>query len=58
MSKVILLSVLAALLLLPAWAAKARHPRRGLWRAVWLMVAFNLVYAFTALVLVPRLGIG
>lgn len=58
MSKAILLSVLVALVLLPAWAARDPHPTRGLKRAVLLMVAFNLVYAFAVLVLVPRLGIG
>lgn len=58
MSKLILLSVLVAMVALPAWAARERHPRRALKRAVLLMVAFNLAYAFAVLVLVPRLGIG
>ncbi|XXF78067.1 hypothetical protein P2318_34235 [Myxococcaceae bacterium GXIMD 01537] len=58
MSKLILLSVLAALVTLPTLAARDSHPQRGLKRAVLLMVVFNFVYAFAVLVLVPRLGIG
>jgi uncharacterized membrane protein YidH (DUF202 family) len=58
MSKLILLSVLVAMVALPAWAAREKNPRRALKRAVLLMVAFNLAYAFAVLVLVPRLGIG
>lgn len=58
MSKLFLLSVLMAMVALPAWAAREENPRRALKRAVLLMVAFNLAYAFAVLVLVPRLGIG
>jgi hypothetical protein len=57
MSKLILLSVLVALIALPSLASRDRHPTRGLKRAVLLMVAFNLAYAFAVLVLVPRLGL-
>lgn len=56
MSKLILLSVLVALIALPSLASRDSHPTRGLKRAVLLMVAFNLAYAFAVLVLVPRLG--
>lgn len=58
MSKLILLSVLMAMVALPAWAARERNPRRAFKKVVLLMVAFNLAYAFAVLVLVPRLGIG
>lgn len=57
MSTLILLSVIAAVVALPALASRDGHPTRGVKRAVLLMVAFNLAYAFAVLVLVPRLGL-
>jgi hypothetical protein len=55
MKKFLLLSVLYAIILLPALAARERHPVRGVKKAIFMMVLFNVCYAFVALVIWPQL---
>jgi hypothetical protein len=54
MQKLILLSVCLALVCIPLMAASDRHPVRGLKRALWGVLAFNLIYVFLVRVVVPR----
>jgi hypothetical protein len=55
MAKLILFSVLVALVALPIHAARERDVRRGLKKALLMLVAFNLAYAFAVLMIIPRL---
>jgi hypothetical protein len=55
MKKFLLLSVLYAIILLPSLAARERHPGRGVKKAIFMMVVFNLCYAFVVLVIWPQL---
>jgi hypothetical protein len=56
MVKVVLMSVLFATVAIPALAARDPVPRRGLKRAVVLLVAFDVLYvAVLLLVYVPFL---
>ncbi len=54
MGKLILLSVVLALVIVPIVAASDRDAGRGLKRAVFAVVAFNLFYAFALRYLFPR----
>lgn len=54
MQKLILLSVCLALVSIPLWAASDRYPTRGLKRALWGILLFNLFYVFLVRVVVPR----
>lgn len=56
MSKLVLMSVVLALLALPILAANDPVPGRGLKRAIASVVVFNLFYMFVVRVIVPRLG--
>jgi hypothetical protein len=56
MAKLILFSVLIALVALPIRAARERDVRRGLKKALVMLVAFNLAYAFAVLLILPRLS--
>lgn len=49
MKKLLLLSVLYAILLLPLLAARDPHPMRGVKKAMLMMVLYNLWYAFAVL---------
>lgn len=55
MSKLLLLSVLIALISLPIWAARDRNIARGLKRAMFLVVTFNLIYVILLRFIYPRL---
>ncbi len=55
MAKLVLLSVCIALVAIPLMVARDPHPARGLKRALFGVVAFNLVYVFVLRVVVPRL---
>jgi hypothetical protein len=56
MKKLILLSMLFAIITLPTLAARSRNPVQGVKRAVALMVLFNFLYTFAVLVIWYRLG--
>lgn len=56
MSKLVLLSIVVALVVIPVWAARQAHPLRGLRTALLGLFAFHLLYAFLLRVVVPRLG--
>jgi hypothetical protein len=54
--KLILLSICIAMIVIPLWAGRDPQPARGLKRAVFGVVAFNLFYVVLLRVIVPRLG--
>ena len=54
MAKLVLLSVLVALMVIPIRAAKTAHPGLALKRAILFTLAFNLLYLFGVLVVYPR----
>jgi len=53
--KLLLVSLLIATIAVPMRAARMRGPRRGLRRAVFWTLAFNLLYLFAIRVIYPRL---
>ncbi|HEY3449718.1 MAG TPA: hypothetical protein VGK67_25415 [Myxococcales bacterium] len=55
MGKLILASVLFALVAIPAHAARDPNPRRGLKRALWQTLLFDAAYAFAVLFVYPRI---
>lgn len=55
MEKLLLLSVLIALVALPVNAARARHPSRALKRALVGLALFNLFYVVGLRFIYPRL---
>ncbi len=56
MTKLILLTVCLALVIIPLRASRDPRPVRGLKRAIWGVVAFNVFYVVLLRVIVPRLG--
>jgi hypothetical protein len=56
--KLLLLTILLATFLVPAWAARIPQPRRAFLAMLGWMVAAELGYAFFLLVLYPRLAWG
>ncbi len=56
MGKLLLMSVVLALMALPILASRDSVPERGLKRAIASIVAFNLFFVFLVRVVVPRLG--
>jgi hypothetical protein len=50
------MSIVVGLVLVPVWAARQRHPLRGLRVALLGLVALHAFYAFLVRVVVPRLG--
>jgi hypothetical protein len=55
-AKFFILSVCLALVGIPLWASRDEHPVRGLKRALFGVVMFNLFYVFLLRVVVPRVG--
>jgi hypothetical protein len=58
MAKLLLMSVIFATLGIPIITARSPSPRHGLKRAILLMLAFNLFYAFALIKIWPRLVAG
>jgi hypothetical protein len=56
MAKLLLLSVLAATVVIPLVAARDRHPSRALKRTLFFTLLFNALYAAGALLIYPRLA--
>jgi hypothetical protein len=56
MEKVLLMSVVIMMVLLPVRAGKDRNARRGLKRALAGLAGFNVVYALLLRFVLPRLG--
>jgi hypothetical protein len=54
-AKILLVSILIAVIAIPIRAARTRSPRLGLRRAVLWMLAFNLFYLFAVRIIYPRL---
>lgn len=55
MQKFVLLTIMLATVIIPMWAAGDRSARRGLRRTLLLMVAFNAIYLFSIIYVLPRL---
>jgi hypothetical protein len=53
--KLLLFSILLATFFLPAYAAKARDPRRGLWSLLGTLFLVELGYALFLYLVYPRL---
>lgn len=56
MGKAVLFSLLLVTIALPALIARGRSPVRAFRRLVLAVAAFNTVYLFAVLYLLPRLG--
>jgi hypothetical protein len=56
MERLILISIVLALIAIPVLAARDENPRRGLKRALAGIMGFTFVYAFLLRVVLPRLG--
>jgi hypothetical protein len=56
MEKLLLLSVCLALVGIPLFASRDPYPARGLKRALFGVMVFNLFYVFLVRVVVPRVG--
>ncbi len=56
MSKLALLSIALATVVLPLVAARDPNPRRALKKALVWVLSFNLFFVFFLRVVVPRLG--
>ena len=54
-AKLLLVSILVAVIVIPIRAARARSARFGLRKMVFWMLAFNLFYLFAVRVIYPRL---
>ncbi|HEY2944452.1 MAG TPA: hypothetical protein VGN09_18615 [Vicinamibacteria bacterium] len=54
-AKLLLVSILVAVIVIPIRAARARGARFGLRKAVLWMLAFNVFYLFAVRVIYPRL---
>jgi hypothetical protein len=53
--KTILISIIAATILIPMWAARERGARRGLRKAIAGVVVFNVLYLLAVMFIYPRL---
>lgn len=56
MTKALLLILALALVIFPIVASRDRQPRRGLKKALFWVLSFNLFFVFFLRVIVPRLG--
>ena len=56
MTKLALLSIALATVVLPLMAARDAHPWRGLKKALVWVVVFNIFFLFFLRFVVPRLG--
>jgi hypothetical protein len=54
-SKLLLLSVVIAMIALPLWQARDKHASHGLKVLIFLMIAFNLLYFLAVRFVYPRL---
>jgi hypothetical protein len=55
MQKLILVSILFASVCVPIWAAHERNARRGLKKALFAMLVFDVAYLLAVLFIYPRL---
>jgi hypothetical protein len=56
MNKVLLISILPAIIAIPVWAARTPNPRRGLKRALLWFFLFNCCYLAFLRLVIPRVG--
>ena len=55
MQKAILISIVAATIIIPMWAARERSARRGLRKAITCIAVFNIAYLLAVMFIYPRL---
>jgi hypothetical protein len=55
MYKILLMSVLFAMIAIPSVASRDQAPRRGLRRAIFGMLVFNFVYMLALIFVYPRI---
>jgi hypothetical protein len=55
MAKLLLLSVVIMMIAIPVLSAQDRSPRRGLQKAILLMIAFNVFYVLAVRYIYPHL---
>jgi hypothetical protein len=55
MQKLILVSILFAAVTIPVWASRDRNARRGLRKALFAMLVFDVLYVLAVMFLYPRL---
>ena len=55
LQRLLLLSVVFAVVVLPAWAARDPRPARGVRRLLWAFLLFNGAYQVALRVVYPRL---
>jgi hypothetical protein len=56
MAKLLLLSVIMGTIAIPILTAMEANPRRGLFRAISIVAAFNLLYLLVLLFIYPHLS--
>lgn len=56
MSKLLLMSILFGIVLIPVWAARQPHPIRGFRQLLLGLVVLHLGYTFLVKVVLPRLS--
>ena len=57
MDKVLLISILAAHVVIPVMYSQDENPKRGLSKALLALLVFNVVYALALFFIYPRLGV-
>ena len=55
MAKLVLFSVIIAMIGLPLFVGRSGSPKRGLQRTILLILAFNIFYVFAVRYIYPRL---
>jgi hypothetical protein len=55
MQKAILISIVAATIIIPMWAAREGSARRGLRKAIACIAVFNIAYLLAVMFIYPRL---
>ena len=55
MQKAILISIVAATIIIPMWAARDRSARRGLRKAMVWIAVFDVAYLLAVMFIYPRL---
>ena len=55
MQKLILVSILFAAVAIPIWSARDRNALRGLKKALFAMLVFDVLYVLAVMFLYPRL---
>lgn len=55
-AKIVQIAIVPMIVLIAAYAARERTPRRGLRLGIYLLLGFHALYLFLLLFVFPRLG--